>query len=636
MLVKSCKNSDLKLAFDLNTQECRCYDGAPCLDQFNMCSVIILILAIAAKDAEGATKAFQVSGTGDSRDEGFYIEDEDETHFKKIGEPDEDGDYYYLWLDEATWFSNGGWKMGDGKNFSEVDVWYFAEGGQLDAPPTSGWKYDDLFSQHAEQPNNIRVKPFPSLVSTSKQTEEAGGSLTMEGGVLCLDEKDKWIHVREVCARKKFQCQNQMDRNACLDLDLVSTRSQTVEEGGSWKKDGGIVCVSQDRGWKHLTNKQVCDATLDCRNDMDEIVCFEKKMNQTENIILNGVGPAFAGVYKREHWHDIEYYAQGGKLGLIYQPSKEQGLVIGTGENIWTATALFKRIEGETVWRYVEDGSLTGRSADRRRDPDVQLTWIPETFNQSLLENRTLFEQETLLGEGVGLICLAHKEGSTELEKTFISFKDKAGGRCDGDPICQHGGDEKGCNEASLINATEMILVNGVSPEIGGLYKKTKSGIGLYDRVGGNGFLYTDQKSGKKRLILGQGEEETSVSATARYKSKEETMDLGDAVWEDVFDGTRNGKLNGTKTPRIKVISVPDGDNSFDRSTLEKRVNFEKEKYKKDIGIICLTQRFGSDDLEPTFIPFNDTTAGWCDKTWHCHKGGNSTFNNISNFIIKR
>ena len=166
-----------------------------------------------------------------------------------------------------------------------------------------------------------------------------------------------------------------------------------------------------------------------------------------------------------------------------------------------------------------------------------------------------------------------------------------------------------------------MILVNGVRPDIGGLYQKTKSGIGLYDKVGGGGFLYTDLQSHKKRLVLGQGDNGTSVSAIPRYKSKEETSDIGDAIWEDIFDGTRLGKSEGARAPRVKVIPVPD---VFDKSTLENHENYEKEKSIPDVGVICLTQTLGSEELEQTFIPFNDQGAGWCDATWHCQLGGNS------------
>ena len=78
---------------------------------------------------------------------------------------------------------------------------------------------------------------------------------------------------------------------------------------------------------------------------------------------------------------------------------------------------------------------------------------------------------------------------------------------------CRHNGDEKDCGEAKLKNSTQLILVNGVEqPEISGLYEYSSSGVGLYDKVGGGGFLYTDYKSDQKRLIIGRGENGTSAA----------------------------------------------------------------------------------------------------------------------------
>ena len=92
---------------------------------------------------------------------------------------------------------------------------------------------------------------------------------------------------------------------------LVSTISQTVAGQGSFTKDGGVVCYAQtgwkhltkdeecskDDNWIHLTSEKVCDKSVDCSNQMDERACFKKKMNGTEAIVLNGVGPTLAGAY---------------------------------------------------------------------------------------------------------------------------------------------------------------------------------------------------------------------------------------------------------------------------------------------------------------------------------------------------
>ena len=359
----------------------------------------------------------------------------------------------------------------------------------------------------------------------------------------------------------------------------------------------------------------------------DEKDCGEAQLKDgTELVLVNGVDPEVSGLYQRTT-SGFGLYDRVEGQGFIYTDysSETKELVIGSGKRGFLAKAIYRSQGGTSdistaVWeRTAEIGTRFGKGQGNR-DTAVRVISVPGVFHRSILENSSHYETETSIPE-IGLICLVRRGGSTELEKTFISFKNKAGGRCDGIPTCQHGGDEKDCQEASLNHDTEMILVNGVRPDIGGLYQKTKSGIGLYDKVGGGGFLYTDQQSDKKRLVLGQGDKETAVSATARYKTKEGTKDIGDAVWEYVVDGTRSGKPEGARAPRVKVIPVPD---AFDKSTLENNENYEEEKSIPDIGVICLTRTIGSEDLEQTFIPFNDQAAGWCDATWHCQYGGNS------------
>jgi hypothetical protein len=55
---------------------------------------------------------------------------------------------------------------------------------------------------------------------------------------------------------------------------------------------------------------------------------------------------------------------------------------------------------------------------------------------------------------------------------------------------------------------------------------------------------------------------------------------------------------------------------------LENIIFYENESSVTSVGIICLTQSIDSEELEKTFIPFNKSAAGWCDKTWDCQFGG--------------
>ena len=338
-----------------------------------MQAVTILILAVAARAAEGETRLFLISGTGVSGYNGLYAEDEAGTHFKRVGGADNiTGDHRYLWNYQ------GRWKIGLGETFNKETkfVNYDVEGNQQQDPPTTGWK----FVGGSSEPN-IRVEQLPSL--------------------------------------------------------LVSTLSQTNADRGSFTVDRRIVCELERGDWKYLTSEKVCDSSFECSNQMDR-PCFEKKLNRTEAIILNGVRSTLAGVYKLQQWDDIDYYSRIGKLGFIYQPSSKQGLVIGYGENIWSATAAFRWSEGEKVWKNVEDGSLAGRSEGTTAS-EVQLTEIPDEMDLGLFEkfeNDELFEEEKTIPD-VGTICLSPKKK----EKTFISFNStEAGWHCDRTWHCQFGG----------------------------------------------------------------------------------------------------------------------------------------------------------------------------------------------------
>ena len=98
-----------------------------------MQAVTILILAVAARAAEGETRVFLISGTGVSGYNGLYAEDEAGTHFTKVGPADNDG-YRYLWYNQGQ----GRWQQEFGNTFStESSGVFYAEGDQQ-APPTTG------------------------------------------------------------------------------------------------------------------------------------------------------------------------------------------------------------------------------------------------------------------------------------------------------------------------------------------------------------------------------------------------------------------------------------------------------------------------------------------------------------------
>ena len=105
----------------------------------------------------------------------------------------------------------------------------------------------------------------PCLNETIEKTQAEGGSWKKDGGIFCLGQDDRrgrsgvWKHLTkdQLCDTEKTHCRNWMDQAPCLNETIEKTQA----EEGSWKKDGGAFCLSQDGGWKHLTKEAVlgCD-----------------------------------------------------------------------------------------------------------------------------------------------------------------------------------------------------------------------------------------------------------------------------------------------------------------------------------------------------------------------------------------
>ena len=333
---------------------------------------------------DGLLKVFESKGGSSA---GIYVQDEAAvTSFKSLGEDCSyfDDDYCVLWLDPR---SDGRWRIG----YSREKERYWADGGR-DAPPVKGWKANGPLWTVVDM-EEINVVQRPSLISSRSETLERGGSFTLNGGLVC--KTTEWIK------------------------------------------------------WRFLPDRDNIECTEDtrCINKMDKLACFMKTMNKTQTIILNGIEPAYAGIYTLQDWWGVEFYTTEGKRRYIYQLSKgKQGLVIAHGNNLESAKAVFRSDSGGN-WKSVLGTNVSGR-LDGDNAPTIRLIQIPNSFNKSLLENDTYFEQEEAI-TGVGMICFNRKNQ----EKTFISFSRREG-RCDGKVTCKHGGDEKECGEANLKNVT--------------------------------------------------------------------------------------------------------------------------------------------------------------------------------------
>ena len=346
--------------------------------------ILLLLLLVAAKTVDSKSRVLQFSGRREY--DGIYIESKGHNYFKRMGSQPYSNKYDELEGNRYIWHDGTYWYVGNGATFKEASSWVWAEGEIQHAPPFSEWTTTSIFYRQASMYPKVRVVELPSLVSTRSQTVTEGGSFTVDGGVVCEENI-------EVASRKILP------------------------------------------GWMYIksTSEMICNKMVECKQQWDERLCFEKKMNQqTQTIILNGVGKSLAaGVYSLQKWHDIEFYARMGKHWFIYQPKSEQGLVIASGEHVWSASAIYKS-EGQTrdltktVWRSVSDGDLA---------PEVQLTMTPNEIDPSLLENKTHFEKETII-PGVGIICLGFKTQ----EKTLVFFNESAIGWCDKTWHCQLGG----------------------------------------------------------------------------------------------------------------------------------------------------------------------------------------------------
>ena len=150
---------------------------------------MLLLVAVALVSTSSAEKrVYEIIGTtGDFA--GLYVETEVPRIFQQLGGPTEDG--YFLFLYHLNWKPKE-WRIGDRKKEikgQRITPAYKAVSKTDYEPPSEGWT-----GVRTGREKEFRVVKRPNLASTLEQTEEVGGSLASDGGVICVEQgTNKWI-----------------------------------------------------------------------------------------------------------------------------------------------------------------------------------------------------------------------------------------------------------------------------------------------------------------------------------------------------------------------------------------------------------------------------------------------------------
>ena len=143
-----------------------------------------LLVVLGLSPVFGENRVYELTGTRDVI-AGFYVETDLPLKFQRLGGPDNQGYFFYLY--NLHNYSTE-WRIGDGRTESEITDDYMALGSN-DGPPEGGWR-----TLSDDKKRDFKVIKKPSLWYGLKQTEEKGGSGCLDGGVVCLDRgSNRWI-----------------------------------------------------------------------------------------------------------------------------------------------------------------------------------------------------------------------------------------------------------------------------------------------------------------------------------------------------------------------------------------------------------------------------------------------------------
>ena len=160
--------------------------------------------------------------------DGFFVETEEQAMFKRLGHLKmlkENFLFLYPLPNKPT-----EWRMGYGRNKDDIKDAFKASGKENEPPTKKVWK------NTRGKLKSYTLEKRLSLSSTLKETEANGGSTTLDGGVICLEEdSDKWIMLAKddpkMCDHNK-DCREAWDEN-CPNEDSTVERDQyeSTEQG---------------------------------------------------------------------------------------------------------------------------------------------------------------------------------------------------------------------------------------------------------------------------------------------------------------------------------------------------------------------------------------------------------------------
>ena len=505
--------------------------------------------------------------------EGLYVELEEPRVFQKLGGPDTNGHFHYLYENQ----SKDKWLMANRhKTSTQRRKAYWATGGN--EPPAEGWK--------SKRSNNTKegwklTKQQGALASTLEQAEEGKGSVTLDGGVLCLQNKKQ--------------------------DDVTSSRDNSKTKTGSTTTKTWIMLEAND--------SRICDDNVDCEGAWDED-CIGRVFKAAKAVIIQGGESKTRGVYdlvrnnasrplfyKRvDGWGFLRWWkgnsgggewviggAQDGVIGKVYRaPGKEDAVPSSN----WTDA----------------DGSIVHNLTVSSSNTDIQ----------DLLEKEKVEKDEDITCED--------KDGK------LLQLGREDERICDGIKWdCREGRDERSCDYHTGLSALVLVSINHQDRPISSkinrllgtyeaqhvqrnqpLYPHNANTTGYYKHTQDSIFIIRDRRA--EKWILKESRSPSESKRKDYYVSKRNTK-IPEKGWKEVMEGGRENEAN------IIVSSLPKS------ITMEKLSQTDVSFEEPNEGILCTAkvtfqqvgEAFEEKPKKRLFIKQNDEKE--CDATLHCEDG---------------
>ena len=180
-----------------------------------------IVITLLATSVLAQKKVYEVTNTREPFG-GLYVETEKPYKFQKLGGPDAEGYHYFLYKESK---SSGQWFLGDGQTRDKITKTFFAWAPQS-APPNNGWK------NMMYKPQRFNVISRSGVVSTLNDIETHGGSLTSDGGIVCLKQNSNdWIlltHSDPMLCDQNQDCENGLDENTQCQQETTTTSAKNT------------------------------------------------------------------------------------------------------------------------------------------------------------------------------------------------------------------------------------------------------------------------------------------------------------------------------------------------------------------------------------------------------------------------